>query len=356
MKIAFIHDWLVSSGWAEKVFFDIVQDVLNKNEESKIYQDLKQFWNTQNIETEIFTNFHKSTFQNHTNLKINSVLSWNVDKYYRNLLPIFPIFTKLLSKKIQKYNPDILVISSFAIGKNIDSNKPKILYLHSPMQYIWSHMQYIWSHYDEYLNKFSWIKKTIFKLSSKYLRKWDKKYTNFDKIYFNSNYTKKLANQIYNIQNWEIIFPKVEIPNYKKIDVIKKYNLNKEYFLFIGRTVRFVKHLDKIIEVFNKIWKELIIVWEWPDKEYLQNIAGKNIKLLWYIPYNNNDYWNLIENSQAVINLTKESFWIVNFQVGKLWKTLISIDDWAIKDIPWEKILLKNIDKLEEKILSFQNK
>ena len=346
MKIAFIHDWLVSPGWAEKVFFDIIQDVLTKNENSKIYQNLKQFWNTNNIESEIFTNFYQSNFPNPTKLKINSVLNWKIDKYYRNLLPIFPIFTKLLSKQIQEYNPDILIISSFSIWKNIDSNKIKILYLHSPMQYIWSH-------YNEYLDKFSWIKKIIFKVSSKYLKTRDKKYTNFNKIYFNSNYTKQLTKQIYNIENWEIIFPKVEIPNYKKINIIQKYNLKKDYFLFIGRTVKFVKHLDKIIKTFNKIWKELVIVWDWPDKQYLQNIANKNIKFLWYISSNNDDYRNLIENSKAVINLTKESFWIVNFQVGKIWKTLISINDGAIQDIPWKKILLNNFDELEKNILLF---
>ncbi len=346
MKIAFIHDWLVSPGWAEKVFFDIVQDVLTQNKESKIYQDLKQFWDTSNIQAEIFTNFHSPNFPNPTNLKINSVLKWkNISKYYRNLLPFFPIFTELLSWKIKKYNPDILIISSFAIWKNINNNKPKILYLHSPMQYIWSH-------YNEYKNKFSWIKKLIFQISSKYLKIWDKKYTNFNKIYFNSTYTKQLSNQIYWIKTWEVIFPKVEIPNYKKINVFKKYNLEKNYFLFVGRTVKFVKHLDKIIEVFNKIWLPLVIMWDGPDRKYLQNISKDNIKFIWHIPDTSDDYRNIIENSQAVINLTKESFWIVNFQVGKLWKTLISINDGAIKDIPWKKILIDNFDKLENIVVN----
>ncbi len=342
MKIAFIHDWLVSPGWAEKVFFDIVQDVITQNKESKIYQDLKQFWDTNNIQAEIFTNFHSSNFPNPTKLKINSVLSWkNISKYYRNLLPLFSIFTKILSQKIKKYNPDILIISSFAIWKNINSNKLKILYLHSPMQYIWSH-------HDEYKNKFTWIKKIIFKTSSKYLKIRDKKYTKFDKIYFNSNYTKELAKQTYWIQTWEVIFPQIEIPNYEKIDVFKKYDLEKNYYLFAWRTVKFVKHLDKIIEVFNKIWLPLVIMWDGPDREYLQNIAKENIKFLWYIPDTIDDYWNIIENSQAVINFTKESFWIVNYQVGKLWKTLISINDGAIQDIPWKKILIKNFDELEK--------
>jgi len=346
MKIAFIHDWLVSPGWAEEVFFDMIQDVITQNDLSEIYQATKSFWISQKIQAEIFTNFHSLNFYNPTNLKINSVLNWkNISKIYRNLFPLFPIFTKILSNKIRDYNPDLVIISSFAIWKNIDIDKPKILYLHSPMQYIWSH-------YDEYLNKFSWIKKLIFKTSTNFMRKRDKKYNKFDKIYFNSNYTKKLFENIYNNGScWKVLFPKVNIPKYKKIDIFKKYNLPKDYFLFSWRTVKFVKHLDKIIEIFNKTWQILVIVWDWPDKLYLQNIAKKNIIFLWYISDKTDDYRNLMENAKAIVNLTKESFWIVNFQAGKLGKTLISIDKWAISDISWNKILLKTVNDLEKVIL-----
>jgi hypothetical protein len=64
-------------------------------------------------------------------------------------MPFFPLLQKILSKKLKKFNPDIVFVSSFAIAKNIDlpNNTKKILYLHSPMQYIWEM-------YEEYLNKF----------------------------------------------------------------------------------------------------------------------------------------------------------------------------------------------------------
>ena len=60
---------------------------------------------------------------------------------------------KILSKKIKKMHPDHIIISSFAIAKNITpiSGIPMILYLHSPMQYIWTH-------YDEYNEKLKGIK------------------------------------------------------------------------------------------------------------------------------------------------------------------------------------------------------
>lgn len=67
---------------------------------------------------------------------------------YRNLMAFYPSLMKVLSKKIQKYNPDHIVISSFAVAKNITpiSGVKMTLYLHSPMQYIRTH-------YDEYKEK-----------------------------------------------------------------------------------------------------------------------------------------------------------------------------------------------------------
>jgi len=338
MKIAYVHDWLIYSWWAEKVFFDIIK------------WDMKNIFdkNKYNIKEEkIFTNFYNQNFQNPTNIEIEYVIWWkHIEKYYRNFMPFFPLITKQLWKKIKKYNPDLVIISSFAIWKNLDINYKKILYLHSSMQYIWSH-------YEEYVNKFSWIKKIIFKLSANYLRKWDKKYTYFNEINFNSNYTKKLFNEIYKQNsNWNISHPIVEIPNYKKINVFEKYNIKWEYFIYIWRIVKFAKHLDKIIEVYNKTWKQLIIVWDGPDKDYLKKISKKNIMFLGYIDYTNDDYRNLLENAKALINLTKESFWIVNYQAWKIWTKIISINHWAIEDIPWEKIFINNIGDLEKIILT----
>lgn len=358
MKIAFVNDWLVNYGWAEKVFFDLINDIKESNFDidnswNNWINDIKKYidnnFKNKKIEYKIFTNFYNPDFQT-DEINIESVLKWkNIWKYYRNLMPIFPIFTDILSKKIKKYNPDLVIISSFAIGKNLNIDKPKILYLHSPMQYIWSH-------YDEYLNKFTWIKKQIYKFSSIYLKKYDKKYLNFEKIYCNSTYTKDLAVKIYwdNFKKANIMYPKVEIPNYKKVDIFKKYNIDWEYFLYIWRLVKFVKHLDFIIKTFNKTWKKLVIVWNWPDKKYLKSISKKNIEFIDFIDNKYDDYWNLIENSKAVINLTKESFWIVNYQVLKLWKTLISINHGAIKELSWNKILLKNKKDLKQAILDFK--
>ncbi len=354
MKIAYIHDWLVFPWWAEKVFFDLINFTQNKpniekltSQRKEFITDMEKLWiYKQKNEYKIFTTFHKTDFTNPTNLQIEAALSSEkIWKYFRNLMPFFPIFSKILSKKINDYNPDLVIISSFAIWKNLDIKAKKVLYLHSVMQYIRSH-------YEDYVKKFSWVKKLAYILSSKYLRIWDKKHKEFDKIYFNSNYTKKTFQKTYHKHtDWKILFPLVQKPEFKEIDLKEKFGIEWEYYIFIWRLVRLVKNLDIIIKAFNNTNKQLIIVWDGPDKDYLKSLVkGNNIKFLWYLDSKSNEYWTLLKNAKALINITKESFWIVNYQAYLTWTKLISINKWAINDIPWEKILIEDYKDLEKVI------
>ena len=187
----------------------------------------------------------------------------------------------------------------------------------------------------------------IYRFVAKYLRKWDQKYVKFDKVYFNSKYTKKLACEIYWWKNdwWQknIVYPIVEIPSFQTIDIVNKYNdlKNKQYYIYIWRLVKYVKHVDVIIDSFNKSWKQLVIVWTWPDEKYLKSIAKKNILFTWYLSTKEDLYWSLLKQSNALINITKESFGIVTMQALKMQIPVIGYNKWATPELEWEKILIK---------------
>jgi hypothetical protein len=134
---------------------------------------------------------------------------------YRNLMFWFPVLCRLLRNKIEKYNADEVVISSFAAVKNacpskrpvswdeekdksqVDKKKksPKTrpvsrLYLHSPMQYIREN-------YEENVKKLSFPIKQLYKFAAIYLRPRDRKSRHYDVVLCNSNYTANLAKQLY---------------------------------------------------------------------------------------------------------------------------------------------------------------
>ncbi len=289
MKIAFVHDRILTIWWAERVFFDLIS-------------------NTNFDEAEIFTIFSdkKEISVHWKTLKINSLISndFLIKKiWYRNFMPIFPILTKLLSNKVKKFNPDKLVISSFTIAKNLDFRWKKELYLHSPMQYIRDS-------YEEYLTKFKFPIKQIYIIVAKYLRIWDKKYIKFDKIWFNSKYTKELAQKIYWIDG-EIIYPKID-ETFIKLSAKPD---PENYFVYIGRLVKYSKELDKLIELFNQNGENLIIIWDGPDADYLKSIAKDNIIFVGYLNKENNEkekenFIKILKRSKWLVNITKESFGI----------------------------------------------
>lgn len=333
MKIAFVHDWIINIWWAENVFFDIVKKELDKTKSDNI----KIFT--------LFSNKKEVTINNIT-IPIISIISndFILNKvWYRNLMPFFSILIKLLWYKIKKFNPDKTVISSFAIAKNIWEQKYSELYLHSPNQYIRSH-------YNEYLEKFWLFKKTLYKITSCILRKQDKKHTKFNKIYFNSKYTKSLAAKIYWIQ-WKVKYPKID----EKFINTLPANTIDNYYIFLGRTVRFVKELDKIVDLFSQLNENLLIVWNWPDKEYIKSISTQNIFFIEYVD-NIEEKIKILSKSKWLINITKESFWIVTAESLALGVPVFGYNDWATPELVDKRSWILVQDKQRKTLLKqFQN-
>ena len=267
---------------------------------------------------------------------------------YRNLMPLYPLLMKLLSLKIKKWKPDHILISSFAIAKNITPIPwvPTSLYLHSPMQYIWSH-------YEEYLHKFSGLKKQIFKFTASYLRKWDLKYTHFDQVICNSQYTQKLAEDIYHIKS-SVIYPKIKDEYY----FAGISPAPKPYFVCVGRLVNFVRECELIIQTFNALKLPLLMIGDGPDAQYLKSIAGNSIIFTWWLDHV--DLIDTVKHSAWLINLTKESFGIGTAEALLMGVPVLWYAEGATTELLDEHsgILLqeKSIPALSEALITFQSK
>jgi len=208
MKVAFVNCWIMPWG-VLSVFQDMIES--EKFSQAKIFtvfsdRDVLETskWNIEIVTAlplwlnKLFLKFSKKRW-----------LFWSILDY-RNLMFFYIPLMKILSKKIQKYTPPKVFISSFAIAKNLEFCKtgysdifnPIVsLYLHSPMQYIRSH-------YGEYVQKLKWYKLKIFQKITPKLRIWDKKFTKYDNVFANSQYTAKLAKEIYNI-DCKVKYPQI---------------------------------------------------------------------------------------------------------------------------------------------------
>lgn len=189
-------------------------------------------------------------------------------------------------------------------------------------------MQYIWTHYDEYKEKLTGFKGKIFNRITPKLRKRDLKFTKFDKIYANSKYTAKVAEELYGMKNIEIKYPRIA----KQFFVPAVQEIPQEYYVYVGRLVNFVRETDKIINLCNELKVPLIVMGSGPDEVYLKSIAGPTIIFIGRIS-DVNEKIKIIRQAKWLINLTKESYWIGTVEAMLLWVPVFGYGEWATAEL-----------------------
>lgn len=137
------------------------------------------------------------------------------------------------------------------------------------------------------------------------MRKRDLKFTKFDRVYANSKYTAKVAEELYGIRNIQVKYPR--IPNTFFLPAVQETPL--EYYLYVGRLVNFVRETDKIIRLVNEMKVPLIVMGSGPDEVYLKSIAGPSIIFIGWIT-DVDEKIKIISQAKGLINLTKESYGI----------------------------------------------
>jgi hypothetical protein len=211
-------------------------------------------------------------------------------------------------------------------------------------------MQYIRSHNQEYLQKLKWYKLKIFKFITPKLQNRDKQYTKFDQVYANSKYTAKLAEDIYGIK------PEVKYPKIQEDFLHTSVNLEPQnYYIYVGRLVKFVKELDRIIKLFNETGKSLLIMWSGPDGEYLKSIANNNIIFIWRIE-DPIEKIKIMKNALWLINITKESFGLWTVESLLLWVPVFAYNDWASPELIDENLWILVPDKKHKTLLKYFDK
>lgn len=356
-RIAYIHDRLVYIGWADKVFFQLINEELTKSpiQESKIFtlvsttksktinwKEIKIITALPSIINALF--IKKTKASNNLYHKIYSKIF-----DYRNLIVFYPILMKLLERKIKKYNPHLAVISSANISKNISFPKQSYtkLYLHSPLMYIQPEFKTFYSN-------FNILTRIIFKIISPLLSIRDKSYTKFDEVRANSFHTARLAKSLYNIDA-SVAYPLIDKNElYWKA---KPSNFQKNYYIYVWRLVKNLRDVDKIIKLFNTNWEKLIIIWDWPDWDKLKSIAHDNIKFMWYI-HDKEKIINLVKKSQWYINLAYESSWMSTVEALLLWVPIFGYNKWWTAELvdknSWLLINQKDEETIINQFKSFQ--
>ena len=253
MKIAIVHDWLVTNAGAEKVLRSIIDiypkadifslvDFLNDNDRDEVLKG----------KYAVVSFIQKLPFS---------------EKHFRNYLPFFPKAIESLDLK----GYDLIISSSWAVAKGIKKNKGQIhvCYCHTPIRYAWDL-------YDEYTFNLKQPKKFFVQQTLKYIRKWD--LSTVDRVdYFiaNSQFVANRIKKTYGRKS-DVIYPPVDTQKFK-LDIEKD-----NYYFTASRLVPY-KKTKLIVEAFNEMSeKKLVVIGSGEEYEAIKTAAKDNIEILGY--------------------------------------------------------------------------
>ncbi|TYP70275.1 glycosyltransferase family 4 protein [Paenibacillus methanolicus] len=255
MKIAVIHDWLVTYAGSERV----LEQILNA------YPDADIFTVVDHLKPEE-RGFIKNK-RTHTSFIQKLPMS---KKLYRHYLPLMPLAIEQFD--LSEY--DVVISSSHAVAKGVITgpNQLHISYVHTPIRYAWD-LQH------QYLRE-SGMTKGLKSMVTRWLlhniRLWDYRTSNgVNSFLSNSKYISKRIWKAYRRES-EVIYPPVDV------EAFDFYPDKEEYYFTASRMVPY-KKMDLIVEAFAQMPdKRLIVIGDGPDMKKIASKAGPNVELMGY--------------------------------------------------------------------------
>lgn len=248
IRVAFVHDLLVSYGGAERVLESLI----------KLYPDAP-----------IYTLLHdeRAMSGKFSGRDIRTSFLQKFPRFlrrrYRLLLPFFPVAVETFDFR----DFDLVISSSGAWSKGIVTrlHTAHIAYLHSPMRLLWDAN-------ERYLRmvRAGRLAKFFGRMILSFLRVWDAQAAGRpDALVSNSEYTRMRAEKYYR-RGSEVVYPPVTIRG------AERRSGRKDFFLVVSRLTE-SKGIGTAVAAFNKLGLRLVIVGEGRERKRLERMAGGNI-------------------------------------------------------------------------------
>lgn len=257
MKYALVHEWLTpqATGGSELVVQAILQFI-----DADLYALID--FESSNPQSYLYQRTIGTTFLQHLPFAIKGV-----QKY----LPLLPLAIEQLD--LREY--DIILSSSHAVAKGVITSPEQlhICYCHTPMRYAWDLT-------FDYLNS-SRLGKGLAGLLTRYLlhslRQWDTISANrVDYFIANSHHTARRIWRCYR-RKAKVIYPPVNLERFE-VQTDKE-----DFYLVVCRLVSY-KKVSLIVEAFNQLGKQLIVIGTGNELNKIKQIAQKNITIMGFQP------------------------------------------------------------------------
>jgi glycosyltransferase involved in cell wall biosynthesis len=329
LKIAIVHDWLVTDAGAEKVLRAIV-DVYPH---ADIFS-LVDFLNNEDRKVVLNGKHAKTSFIQKLPF---------AKKHFRNYLPLFP--KAIESFDLKDYA--LIISSSWAVAKGVKTHKDQ---LH--ISYCYTPIRYAWDLYDEYTSQLKQPKKFLVQKVLKYIRKWDiETLERVDYFIADSKFVQDRIKKIYN-KDSIVIYPPVDVDSYTL------YEKKEDFYLSASRLVPY-KKTKLIVEAFNKMpQRKLVVIGDGEDFENIKAIAKNNITLLGY--QEKKILIDYMQRAKAFVYAAVEDFGIVPIEALACGTPVVALNDGATAETITHRIngvhfKKQNIEDIIDAINEFES-
>lgn len=250
MKVAIIHEWLVSQRGGENVL-DAICELFPQ--------------------AELFTLIYQPGSVSANILRLKRHVSFlqrlpQAEKRYRHFLPLMP--TAIERFDLSAF--DLILSSSHCVAKGV-RKRPGAFH----MSYIHAPMRYMWDRFDEYFapGRYSPVTRAAAHAFRGYLQRWDQRSAGrVDHFLANSKFIASKVREYYT-REAQVVYPFCEP------EAFARPRKPGEHYLMVTALVPY-KRVDLAIQAFNRTKRRLWIIGDGPDLERLRKLAGPTIEFL----------------------------------------------------------------------------
>jgi glycosyltransferase involved in cell wall biosynthesis len=283
MKIAIVHDWLVTWGGSESAFAHLLA----------LYPDAEVF---------ALVDFMPPADRARLGLGARSIRTSFIQdlpgarRGFRRYLPLFPQAVERLDLS----GFDLVLSSSHAVAKGVRTRPSQlhICYCYTPMRYAWDLRESYLAQVGLDRGVAGWFVRR----SLAHLRRWDAKsssrVTHFVAI---SNYIAQRIQRCYG-RTATVIYPPVDIGAFDAAAP------RGPAYVTVSRLVPY-KRIDLIVAAFRDLpGHQLVVIGEGPERARIEALAGPNVRLLGQATDAERDHW--LATGRAFIFAADEDFGI----------------------------------------------
>jgi glycosyltransferase involved in cell wall biosynthesis len=256
LRVAIVHDWLVTYAGAERVLEQIIACFPSADLFSLVdFLDDRRCLRGRPVTTSFIQRLPFARTR------------------YRSYLPLMPLAIEQLD--VSAY--DLVISSSHAVAKGIltGPDQVHVSYVHSPIRYAWDlqHQYLAQSQLTRGLK--SYAARAILH----YIRNWDSRTANaVDGFVANSAFIARRIRKVYQ-RDAAVVFPPVDV------DAFSLHADKEDFYLTASRMVPY-KKIDLIVEAFARMpARRLVVIGDGPEMRRIRAKAGANVEIMGYQPF-----------------------------------------------------------------------